>query len=351
MNEYKVTINEMVAQMLSEIGRLGYTETSIWKNFFPKFRLVADYYEKMGISIYDPGTTDEYVSLQKERLGREEITVHFYKRVKYAASRMNEFYLTGTVHINAPKRGSRYTISDSNERLIDQFLEHRGYGPNTRDDVRWVVRRYLHYFEKSGHGSLGTVTSDDAREFILDTAAQVKTSSLHNILLYLRHFHIFLKEMGIAAPDCVHLFSYKICREMPIQGYVTDGDLKKILDAIDTSSETGKRDRAIRPTAATTGLRASDIIQLKLSDIDWRKGEIRTVQRKTGQTVYCPIVRETGEALQYYILNARPSSGCEEVFLRASAPRTAIMTGNIIYPLKSNVTCTLSMWTSRTKIS
>lgn len=36
-------------------------------------------------------------------------------------------------------------------------------------------------------------------------------------------------------------------------------------------------------------------------------------------------MKETGEALQDYILNARPRSDCPEVFLRAAAPKTAIM--------------------------
>lgn len=43
-----------------------------------------------------------------------------------------------------------YPISEDHEKLIDLFLDHKGYGPNTRDDVVWVVRRYLHYFETLG---------------------------------------------------------------------------------------------------------------------------------------------------------------------------------------------------------
>ena len=168
------------------------------------------------------------------------------------------------------------------------------------------------------------VSVDDVREFILKTAAEVRTSSLHNILLYLKYFHIFLKETGIPAPDCADLFSYKVYRDMPIQGYVTDEELERILAVIDTESDMGKRDRAIILTAATTGLRACDLIRLKLSDIDWRKGEIRLCQKKTGRTVYVPLVKQAGAALQDYILNARPASDCPEVFLRAVAPKTAI---------------------------
>ena len=59
---------------------------------------------------------------------------------------------------------------------------------------------------------------------------------------------------------------------MPIQSYVTDEELDQILRVIDTDSEMGKRDRAIILLAATTGLRAGDLIRIKLTDIDWLEG-------------------------------------------------------------------------------
>ena len=324
MNENKVTINEMIAWMVAEARRLGYSESSIWTNIQPGLRAFAIYYGKKGVSFYDPEITNEYVGFQRERLSRSEISDYHYRNIRSAANRLNEFYLTGTIHLKMPKHGTKYLLRAENERLIDRFLDYRNYGPNTRDDVVWVVRRYLHHFEALGHESLEHVSVDDVREFILKTAAEVRTSSLHNILLYLKYFHIFLKETGIPAPDCTDLFSYKVYRDMPIQGYVTDEELERILAVIDTGSDMGKRDRAIILTAATTGLRACDLIRLRLSDIDWRKGEIRLCQKKTGRTVYVPLVKQTGAALQDYILNARPASDCPEVFLRAVAPKTAI---------------------------
>ena len=245
-------------------------------------------------SLYDPEITSEYVGFQKERLSRNEISDYYYRNIRSAANRLNEFYLTGTIHLKMPKHGTKYLLKAENERLIDRFLDYKEYGPNTRDDVVWVVRRYLYNFEALGHESLEQVSVDDVREFILKTAAEVKTSSLHNILLYLKYFHIFLKETGIPAPDCTDLFSYKVYRDMPIQGYVTDEELERILAVIDTDSDMGKRDRAIILTAATTGLRACDLIRLRISDIDWRKGEIRLCQKKTGRTVYVPLVKQTG---------------------------------------------------------
>lgn len=169
MNENKVTINEMIAQMVAEARKLGYSESSIWTNIQPGLRAFAIYYGKKGISFYDPEITNEYVGFQKERLSRKEISDYHYRNTRSAANRLNEFYLTGTVHLKMPKHETKYQLKAENERLIDSFLDYRNYGPNTRDDVVWVVRRYLCHFETLGYESLEQVSVDDVREFILKT--------------------------------------------------------------------------------------------------------------------------------------------------------------------------------------
>ena len=106
------------------------------------------------------------------------------------------------------------------------------------------MRKYLNYFERKGC-SLFKATVDDARAFLFQTASEVKISTLHTLLLYLRHFHIFLRDTEVSVPDCVELFSYKVYREMPIQSYVTDNELEAVLNVIDADSPKGKRDKAI----------------------------------------------------------------------------------------------------------
>jgi len=72
-----------------------------------------------------------------------------------------------------------------------------------------------------------------------------------------------------------------------------------------------------------TGLRAIDIFRLKLTDIDWRKGEINLQQSKTGQNLQLPLTADIGEALQDYILNARQKVNEPHVFLRIHPPYKA----------------------------
>lgn len=324
MNDKKVTVGEIISEIICRMKQLGYEEKTINEYYRNHFLCIAHYYRVTERIYYDPGVTNEYLEMQRCRYERGEISRSLYMHLKTGANKLNEFFITGTVHVQAQKKGTKYELSASNARLADLFIEYQGYGSNTCDDVMWVIRRYLHHFERLGHSSLMTVTAEDVRSYIIQTATEIKISSLHNVLLYLKYFHRFLKESGIPAPDCEELFTYRVYREMPVQSYVTDFELERILSQIDRNTVSGKRNYAIIVLAATTGMRAIDIIRLKLSDIDWHKGEVRFQQKKTKKTVLLPLVTEAGEALKDYILNARPKSTFSEVFLRLKAPETPI---------------------------
>lgn len=320
----QVTINEFVAMFIDEMKRIGYSEEKIYRDHYRIIRRIARYYEASGILYYSAETTVEYLKLSEERHARGEIGETMFRKIKMMCQRMNEYFITDHISFHAAKHGTVYRISAENERLIDCFISWKKYGTNTCDDVRWVVRKYLCHLENLGHATMEDVSIEEVRTFILDTAMEVRASSLHNILLYLKYFHIFLKETGVPAPDCIELFSYKVYRDMPIQSYVTDEELERIISVIDRSAVVGKRDYAIIQLSATTGIRAVDIIHLKLTDIDWRKREIRIIQRKTGREAFMPLVKAASDALEDYILNGRPNSECREVFLRVAPPFSAI---------------------------
>ena len=61
-------------------------------------------------------------------------------------------------------------------------------------------------------------------------------------------------------------------------------------------------------------------LNIKLSDIDWRKSEIHIVQGKTQVPISLPLQKGVGAALADYILNGRPESKSPQIFLRSLAP-------------------------------
>jgi integrase len=79
-----------------------------------------------------------------------------------------------------------------------------------------------------------------------------------------------------------------------------------------------------------TGLRAVDIVNLRLSDIDWQSDIISISQRKTNEPLVLPLLPAIGNALARYIMNDRPKSDSPKVFLSGIAPYT---------PLKDHASC------------
>jgi integrase len=70
---------------------------------------------------------------------------------------------------------------------------------------------------------------------------------------------------------------------------------------------------------ARLGLRAGDVCQLGLSDIDWRNARLR-VDGKNRRAAQLPLPQDAGDAMLAYIEQARPPAREDHVFLRVHAP-------------------------------
>lgn len=333
MDKRKVAVKEMMAEMFPAMKEAGCSEPMLWGHYYYHFRQIERFFAKQNLIYYDPDVADEFLQIQRNRKDAKEISEDQFSRIKCTVQHLNNFYYLNTFFYSPFKKGTVFMVSPENEKLIGSFIEYRKYKENTRDDVEWVLRKYISYMEKKGHPSLESVSVEDARHFILEMTNEMKLSSIKNVMLYLKYFYRYLKEIQYPTANCIEVFSYKIIREMPIQGYVTDDELDRILAQIDRSTPTGKRDYAIIQLAATTGIRAIDLIRLKISDIDWTKKTLHFVQQKTGREIYLPIVEPAGGALADYLLHGRPRLDYPEVFLRVVFPikplTNAVAIGNI----------------------
>lgn len=131
---------------------------------------------------------------------------------------------------------------------------------------------------------------------------------------------MYLYEIGITGNSFVDTLSFVTPTEHKVKKPVPLDEIAAVLDVIDRSTAMGKCDYAMIMTAAVTGIRSVDIINLTFDAIDWINGEIRITQHKTGKTLALPLTTDVGEAIQDYILNGRPKSDLPFVFLRAKSP-------------------------------
>jgi integrase/recombinase XerD len=85
---------------------------------------------------------------------------------------------------------------------------------------------------------------------------------------------------------------------------LTLNDVEKILTSIDISSDEGVRDKAILELMYGTGIRASELVEMKLDDIDWKQKVIR-ITGKGKKTRIVPFHEDGFQYLENYVSKAR----------------------------------------------
>jgi integrase len=87
-----------------------------------------------------------------------------------------------------------------------------------------------------------------------------------------------------------------------------------------------RRNYAIVLLLARLGLRAGEVIALRLEDIDWFESRVLIRPGKTHQERCLPLAHDVGSALAAYLQHARPSSESRQVFLHDRAPYSPLTT-------------------------
>ncbi len=129
-----------------------------------------------------------------------------------------------------------------------------------------------------------------------------------------------LVDNNLIFDDISHLIKVNRVKNEKIRKAADVNDIAKILDTVDRNSAMGKRDYAIIVLACTTGIRAGDIINIRISDIDWKNKEIVTIQGKNNSYLKLPLNDNICGALADYVLNGRPCTKSDKLFIRSLAP-------------------------------
>jgi integrase len=201
----------------------------------------------------------------------------------------------------------------------DADMVERVLAPATRDIYGRVARAYLVFLEGRGIARLEEVDGSSVLGFLDSRAGTRATSSLFWVVSNFRPFLRFTGRSDLV--DAVGLAGVK--RSHAIVPMLSDEVERLVVQACATPVIPA-RDAAITLLAVTTGLRACDIIGLRLADIDWRARTAGIVQQKTGNPLTVPLTDLLIGRLADYVLDERPDSPDDHLFLRSVAPHTQL---------------------------
>lgn len=204
--------------------------------------------------------------------------------------------------------------------LWDSFCrwmrEQRGIAERTLCDYRQYLQPLL--------TEIGTepdeINATRLRRFVLELGRTGGNARAKAATSALRTFIRFLVAQGQCSASLVDAIpSVAYWRLSSLPQYLQPEEVERVLVSADAQTPVGKRDRAILMLLVRLGLRAGDVVQLRLTDIDWRAATI-TVSGKNRQQTHLPLTQEVGDAIVDYLQCGRAPTQSDRLFIRAIAP-------------------------------
>jgi len=230
--------------------------------------------------------------------------------------------------------GDRWT----GEHVLAAFEEHlrrsRGLCAGTRRNYERYAHAFLQTVFVDGPVDVAAIQIRDVVGFVAGLSGRCQPRTVELAASALRSFFRFLRAEGLRTDrleDAVPMVPH---RPSGLVRHLEPARLTQLIASLDSVSPRGRRDRAIILCMARLGLRASEVAQLRLEDLDWRNATVRVRARKTGHGALLPLTVEVGAALADYLAHARPDTSARQVFvlhwLRVGAPISDSIVGRAV---------------------
>jgi integrase len=194
-------------------------------------------------------------------------------------------------------------------RFADRFLDHR-FGNAMIDLARLRPADTIGFVQ---HLLVGKHPYRD----------KTATTHLRTFCQYLFGRGATATNLALSIPKAAKRWDTRLPRHLSPDG------VEAVLGSVRDNPRHGARDYAMLLFMARLGLRAAEVIAIRLDDIDWRAGEL-LVRGKGTLHDRLPITAEVGDALSRYLREERGETNCRTVFVTHRAPHRAFKDGQIV---------------------
>ena len=208
----------------------------------------------------------------------------------------------------------RARASEKTSRLLKLFEDHClvRFAEGTAHGYVRAVRSFLDWLRDRGI-PLVDVRTADIEAYQADVCAlRKKDGTPYSVDLQVHRLSSvktlfrFLYQRGYVLADASAPVEYPR-RELRLpRGVLSREETRKLVEAPDTSTPIGLRDRAILETFYGTGIRAGELAKLKTIDVDTEDKVLRVLLGKGAKDRNVPLTRAAAEAIEAYVLHGRP---------------------------------------------
>ncbi len=208
------------------------------------------------------------------------------------------------------------------EQYLDQVV---GATLSTRQRYCRVIRRFFSECFGSGPVDWTTLNAQTLAEFVRQEASVKQGYGRKAPGVAIRSLLRFLVFSGELRPGLeAAIPTLRHWQQAALPQSLSAEQIEKALASGDRATHRGVRDYAILLLLARLGLRALEVVRLRLDDIDWHRSELIIQPGKTHQQRVMPLSQEVGQALAVYLKDARPASTSRRVFLQSRPPFTPL---------------------------
>ncbi|MBI1887237.1 MAG: site-specific tyrosine recombinase XerD [Nitrosomonadales bacterium] len=197
----------------------------------------------------------------------------------------------------------------NNADLLDEFCDNLwledGLSRNTLDSYRRDLTKFALWLEQQRGTSILQATHGDIQGYLahLVTVQKAKPSSTgRNISSLKRLFRYLLRQGKIATDPTLQIDTPKLPRNLPKS--LTEQDVERLLDAPDVQTPLGLRDRTMFEVLYATGLRVSELVTLRVTQVSMDTGVVR-VMGKGSKERLVPLGEEALDWLRRYLADGR----------------------------------------------
>jgi len=209
---------------------------------------------------------------------------------------------------------------------IDNFLDavwlEDGLAQNTLAAYRRDLTAFAQWLSAKHGKSLAQADEADIQEWFAAKHASSKATTANRRLAALRRYYLWALRHGLINRDpCLSLRAAKQAARFPKT--LSEEQVEALLQAPDTRSTLGLRDRAMLETLYATGLRVTELTSLGLLEVNLDEGVVRVTLGKGGKDRLVPLGSEAQHWIALYLQQSRPEllgqRRCDVLFVTGRA--------------------------------
>lgn len=196
-------------------------------------------------------------------------------------------------------------LEENLESFLDYLSIERGLAQNTIVSYRYDLIKYISFLKKKKIGSFNQTNKVLVNNYFVYLRGKgLEINSISRNLVAVKMFYRFLLMEGLIKEDTTSMIEFpRVSKKLP--HVLSSREINLLLDKANFKGKLGLRDQAVLELFYATGLRVSELIYLKINDINMENCMLKCLGKGSKERII-PFGNKANQSLRLYLDRARP---------------------------------------------